>query len=116
MSSTIECAFTAVCVKAPELKTSKSGKPFCTFSVAIGEADAKRFARVAAFSETAEKVAAQLATGGKVYCEGTIDFAIWAPEGRPPQVNVNVAARRVEILGQIGRNRPKREQQEHDER
>jgi single-stranded DNA-binding protein len=112
MTGEIECAFAGVCVKAPELKTSKSGNPFATFSLVLGDADNKRFIRVCAFGETAERVAAQLHVGGKAYCEGTLDASIWTPQGGEPRINLNVAARRVEVLGQIGKNRPRQPRQD----
>ena len=109
MTNEIEVAFTATCVKAVELKTSKSGKPFATFSAVIGEGETKKFARVACFGEVAERVAAQLAIGGKAYCEGTLDAGIWQPPNGEPRLNLNIAARRCEVLGQIGRNKAKPE-------
>ena len=109
MTAEIECAFTATCVKAVELKTSKSGKPFATFSAVIGEGESKKFIRCACFGETAEKVAAQLAIGGKVYVEGTLEPSIWQPPNGEPRLNLNVTARRVEVLGRIGRNKAKPE-------
>ena len=107
MSGDIEVALTGVCARDPELKHSaKSGKPFCQFSLAVGDGDARRWVRVCCFADTAGKVAGQLRKGGKAYIEGCLEVGIWQPDGKPPQVNLNVAARRVEILGQIGRNRP----------
>lgn len=107
--SEIECAFSGVCVKAPELKTSSAGKPFATFSVVIGEGELKKFMRVACFGEIAKKVAAQLTVSGKAYCEGRLDASIWQPENGEARLNLNCSARRVEILNQIGKSRPKRE-------
>ncbi len=116
MTGDIEVAFIGVCTKPPELKTSAAGKPFATFSVVIGEGEAKRFMRVACFGEIAERVAAQLTVSGKAYCEGRLETSIWQPQnGGEPRLNLNCAARRVEIMGQIGRNRPKREQSAWDE-
>jgi single-stranded DNA-binding protein len=117
MSGDIEVALTGVCARNPELKHSvKSGKPFCQFSLAVGDGDARQWVRVCCFAETAERVAAQLRKGGKAYIEGLLEVGIWQPDGKPPQVNMNVSARRVEILGQIGRNRPPKPQQQTDSR
>jgi single-stranded DNA-binding protein len=107
--SEIECAFSGVCVKPPELKTSSAGKPFATFSVVIGEGELKKFMRVTCFGDVAERVAAQLSVGGKAYAEGRLEASIWQPQNGEARLNLNCAARRVEILNQIGRNRPKRE-------
>lgn len=108
----IECAFSGVALKPPELRTSKAGKPYAQFSLAVGEGENRKFVRVACFGETAEKVAAQLKVGGRAYVEGSLDVGVWAPEGRPPEANMNVAARRVEILNQIGRNKVKQERRD----
>lgn len=105
--SEIEVAFIGICASVPELKTSKAGKPYCQFSLGVGEGDKRQWVRVCAFAETAEKIAAQLRKGGKAYIEGTLDAGIWHPDGKPPTINLNVAARRVEVLGQIGKNRPR---------
>lgn len=112
MSGEIEIALTGVCVKLPELKMSKTGKPFATFSLVVGDGDNKKFIRVACFGETAEKVAEQLKVGGKVYCEGTLDASIWTPQGGEPRINLNCAARRCEVLNQIGKNRPRQPRQD----
>jgi single-stranded DNA-binding protein len=107
MSGEIEVALFGVCASEPALRMSKASKPYCQFSLGVGEGEARKWVRVCCFGETAEKVAAQLKKGGKAYCEGTLDVGVWQPEGKPPTANLNVAARRVEVLGQIGRNRSK---------
>jgi single-stranded DNA-binding protein len=110
----VEVAFTGVCCREPELKTAQSGKAFCTFTLGVGEGDGRQWIRVACFEETAEKVAQQLHKGGRAYCEGFLEISLWEPEGKPPHINLNCRARRCEILGLIGRNRPKQNHQRPD--
>jgi single-stranded DNA-binding protein len=114
MSSDMEVALTGVCAREPELKQSKAGKRYATFSLGVGEGDARQWVRVTCFAESAEKVAQQLRKGQKAYIEGSLELGIWQPDGRPPALNINVAARRVEVLGRIGRNRPKRDRGGHE--
>ena len=109
----IDVALSGVCAREPELKISaNSGKPYCSFTLGVGAGDARQWVRVCCFGETAEKVAAQLKKGQKAYTEGHLDAGIWQPEGRPAQLNLNVAAWRVEMLGQIGRNKPPKQRDE----
>jgi hypothetical protein len=44
-----------------------------------------------------------------VYCEGRLTASIWTPEGKPPRVALDCAAWKAEKVGQIGRNKPKRD-------
>jgi single-stranded DNA-binding protein len=112
--SQIEVALTGICAREPELKTSaKSGKPYASFTLGVGDGDARRWVGVCCFAETTEKVAA-LRKAGRAYVEGFLDVSLWQPDGRPAQVNLNVLARRVEILGQIGRNKPKESRPRQD--
>jgi single-stranded DNA-binding protein len=112
----IEAAFTGICCRDPELKTAQSGKAFCSFTLGVGEGDGRQWVRVVCFEDTAEKVAQQLRKGGKAYCEGFLEIDLWEPDGKPPRINVNCRARRVEILNQIGRNKPGKTQERRTER
>lgn len=109
--SDIECALSGVCARDPELKTSAKGTPYCSFALGVGDDGLRQWVRVVCFNEIAERVAQQLRKGGKAYAEGALDADIWKPnDGGEPRVNLNLRARRVEVLNLIGRNRPKRQQ------
>ena len=106
----IETAFWGTLAADPELKTSKSGKPFSTFSVAvtIGHADdgkdVSQWLRVACFGETAEKIAARAGKSDRVYVEGSLTLNTWTTAAGEQRSGLNVAAWKVERLAAIGRN------------
>jgi single-stranded DNA-binding protein len=54
----IVCAFTGKCGQDPELKTSKAGKPWLSFHVAVDEAseEATTWIRVAVFGQLATEL------------------------------------------------------------
>lgn len=112
--SEIETAFSAVVGRPPELRTSKSGKPWASFSAVVGKEAAAQWVRVAIFNEKAETLSRTLQKGDRVYCEGRLTASVWIPDSGPPRVQLDVAAWKCERLNQIGRNKPKREQAAED--
>ena len=102
----IESCFWGVLGKDPELKTSKTGNPFATLAVVVGEDDASQWIRVACFSETAEQIAVRAKKGDKVYVEGTLTLNTWADKTTGEERHgLNVAAWRVDKLANIGKAR-----------
>ena len=108
MSGDIECAFFGAVGRAAELRTSRAGKPWTFFPVAVGKDDAKQWVKVAVFGETAETLCRTLQKGDRVYVEGRLTASVYAPEGQAPRVQLDVAAWKCEKTGQIGRNKVKR--------
>jgi len=108
MSGYLDSAALGVCITEPKLKTSAKGTAWVRFLLAVGESEGKQFVWVCAFGQDAEKIAASLVKGGKCYAEGAMTSEIYERDGKPT-VSLSIAARRVELLNQIGRNRPKRE-------
>jgi single-strand DNA-binding protein len=100
----IESAFIARVGSEPELKTSSTGRPWAVFSVAVGSGDDTQWVRVAAFGDRAQELVKELRKGDRVYVEGRLTMRSWQKDGET-QVGLNVAAWRVEKLGQIGRNK-----------
>ena len=110
----IETAFWGVLGKDPELRTSKSGKPFATMNVVVtvGTADngkdVGQWLRVACFGEAAEKIAARAEKGDRVYVEGTLTLNTWADKATgEAKTGLNVAAWKCERMSAIGRSRPR---------
>jgi single-strand DNA-binding protein len=101
----IECAFVATVGTEAELKTSQAGKPWTNFNACVGSGDDAQWLRVAVFGARAEELSGQLHKGDKVYCEGRLELRSWEKDGQK-QAGLNVAAWKVERLGQIGRNKP----------
>jgi single-strand DNA-binding protein len=111
----IETAFWGVLGNAPELKTSRSGKPFAQMSivVAVGQdedgKDLSQWLRVACFGETAERLAHQARKGDRVYVEGNLTLNSWADKATgEPRTALNVAAWKCERVANIGQNRERK--------
>jgi single-strand DNA-binding protein len=112
-----ETAFFGVCGTPPDLKQSKAGKPYCSFSVGvdIGEDRAGKaqteWARVTVFGDVAERLAATLQKGDRLYCEGALTPNRWTAENGEVRFSLNIAAFKAEKVGAsaIGRNKPKRD-------
>jgi single-strand DNA-binding protein len=111
----IECAFFGVCGKPPELKTSKAGKPFASFSVGVdgGEtpdgSKSTEWVRCTVFGDTATRLAETLHKADRVYVEGNLRLGRWQDADGSQRFGLNVAAWKAEKVGAgaIGRNRPK---------
>jgi single-strand DNA-binding protein len=107
----IETAFWGVLAKDPELRTSKSGKPFATMNVAvtIGSSDdgkdVTQWVRVACFGETAEKIAAAAKKSDRIYVEGSLTLNTYNTADGETRTGLNVAAFRCEKVPGIGRSR-----------
>lgn len=100
----IQCAFTGTLGQDPELKTSKSGKPWASFSVAIDEAseEATTWVRVAVFGQLATRLYPELKKGTEVYCEGRLRLNSWTGKDGRERSGLRVAAAKIEVLGRIG--------------
>jgi single stranded DNA-binding protein len=101
----IQCAFTGKCGQDAELKTSKAGKPWLSFSVAIdaeGEAEGATWARVVVFGGLATERQPALRKSAEVYVEGKLRLESWTGKDGRGRSGLSVAASRVEVLGRIG--------------
>jgi single-strand DNA-binding protein len=114
MNDAIEAAFIGRLGSDPELRTSQAGKPWCRFSVAIGEGDDVQWISVSAFGETAERVCDQLAKGNRAYVEGTLRLNEWQDREGLTRHGLQVAAWKVEALGKIGRQKPRGDARKRD--
>jgi single-strand DNA-binding protein len=111
----IETAFWGVLGKDPELKTSKTGKPFLTANVVVtvgkndSGKDVSQWVRIACFGETAERIGAACAKGDRVYVEGQLTLNTWKTSEGVERTGLNVAAFTVTKIAAIGKNRPRKE-------
>jgi single-stranded DNA-binding protein len=103
----LDAAIQGMALTAPQLKTSANGKPWARFLLVVGDGEDKQFCWVVCFGEDAGRAAQSIARGAKVYAEGALTSAIYEREGKPT-VSLSIAARRLDILNQIGKNRPQR--------
>jgi single-stranded DNA-binding protein len=113
----IECAFFGLLAKEPELKTSKSGKPWASISVGVDTGDVDdsggtklQWLRVAVFGEAASRLAGAQ-KGTRLYIEGTLTLDHWEGKDGEAKHGLSVAAWKCERIGAsaIGRQRPARE-------
>lgn len=107
MNDSIETAFTGRVGKDIELRTSKTGKPWCSFTVAVGADNDTQWVRVALFGEKAEEAARAIAKGDRVYIEGRLKLATWEKDGQTRH-GLDVAAWLAQPMGKIGNRKPKR--------
>lgn len=105
MNGNIEAAFTGRLGQEPEQRTSQSGKPWLRLNVAVGADDSLQWVSTAVFGEGAQELAGRLHKGDRVYVEGRLTLRTWEKDGQT-HAGLNVAAWRVERLGEIGKNKP----------
>jgi single-strand DNA-binding protein len=112
----IETAFWGVLGNAPELKTSRSGKPLVQVSVVVSvgqDSDGKdvgQWLRVACFGEVAERLAHQAKKGDRVYVEGNLTLNSWADKATgEARTALNVAAWKCERVVNIGKHRERKD-------
>ena len=112
----IETAFWGTLGRDPELKTSRAGNAYASLNVAVtvgkddtSGKDVTQWVRVTAFGETAERIAAQAEKGARVYVEGSLTLNHWQAADGEKRTDLQVAGFKVEKVGAIGKNRPKRE-------
>jgi single-stranded DNA-binding protein len=106
----IECAFFGFLAADAESRTSQAGKQWVRLRVGVGKDDAMQWTSVAVFGKAAE-TAAELKKGDRCYCEGTIKIDSWRGSDGADKHGLSVASFKIERTHQIGRNRPKRDEQ-----
>ena len=72
----IDCAFFGALVGDAELKTSKAGKQYLRFRVAVGSGDDMQFVGVMLFGDAADELR-DATKGTRVYCEGRLKLDMW---------------------------------------
>jgi len=108
MDNVIESVFVGRLGSDAELRTSAGGKPWLKFSAVVGSGDSAQWVQVAAFGSQAEDLAGTLKKGDRAYVEGRLTLSEWTDRAGNQHAGLNVAAWRVEKLGAIGRNKPKK--------
>jgi single-strand DNA-binding protein len=107
----IHAAFEGRLGREAELRVTKKGKPWLSFSLAVdteGEEDAQhaQWVRVAYFGEDVEALIGRLQKGAEVYCEGRLKLDTWTAKDSSKRSGLSAVAWKVVPLGQIGRKRP----------
>jgi single-stranded DNA-binding protein len=91
--------------RAPEQRTSKTGKPFVTATILAKDGEASQWWRVTAFSETAQAELMRLTDGDTVSIQGAFKAELYQPEGGDPRVSLSIIADHVLALRQPPRER-----------
>lgn len=103
----IECALQGTLGRDPTRRTSASGRDWVSFSVAVGHEPDVQWVDVACFGPNID-AAAGLVKGDRVYVEGNIKLRSWGDADGTTRSTLSVSARKVEPLGKIGMQRPKK--------
>ena len=103
MTEVIECAFTGSVGRDPQIRPSKSGRPWLALSIVVGSGDEAQWVQVAVFGELAES--GKFDKGTRVYIEGRLRLSTWSGKDGQERVGLNVVATHVQALGQIGQKR-----------
>lgn len=107
----IHAAFTGRIGKDAEVRNTRDGKPWASFPVVVdaktdGEAPAT-WVRVALFGDTVDALTPRLTKGVEVYCEGRLSLGTWTGRDGEAKTGLNLTAREVQPIGQIGRRNPR---------
>ena len=106
MTDCIETAFSGRIGQDPQLRQSKSGKAWLSFSLAVGSGDEAQWVSVAVFGDRAIELSGSLHKGDRAYVEGRLKLNTWADKDGRERSGLQVAATLVQPLGQIGRRKP----------
>ena len=103
------CTIQGRLTKAPELKTTNSGKPVCSFSVAVDrrfDRDKTDFFTIVAWNKTAEFVSNYFHKGEMILVSGELQTRTYEKDGRNVTVT-EIIANTVDFCG--GKNETKGE-------
>jgi len=110
----LHAAFTGRVGGAPELRYTPNGKAALAFNVVVADVkaaekgDEAMWIRCTAWEAAAEQLQIQLSKGSEVYCEGKLKPSKWQTKEGEQRFGLNCSCWKVEVLGKIGHNAPKR--------
>ena len=84
--------------RAPEQRTSKTGKPYVTATLKVKDGEASQWWRVTAFSESAQAEIMRLAEGDSLAVQGAFKAELYQPEGGEARVSLSIVADQVLAL------------------
>jgi single-stranded DNA-binding protein len=96
---------TGALFKAPEGRTSKSGKVFVTATLRAKDGDAMTFIRIVAFSETVQAELLRLREGDSLSVQGAFKAGLYKPEGGEAKLSLSMIADQVLALRQPPKDR-----------
>jgi single-stranded DNA-binding protein len=96
--------------KAPEQRTSKSGKPFVTATIRAKNGEVTQWWKVIGFSDSAMAVLMRLSDGDALSVQGCMKTETYTPkDGSEPRLSFSVTADHVLSLRQPRRKPPQGE-------
>ena len=102
----IHAAFTGRIGKDAEIRTTRAGKPWAAFPVAVDtDVDSEAgtaWVRVALFGDTVGALAPRLTKAAQVYVEGRLTLRSWTDADGKARAGLSVAASLVQPMG-VGR-------------
>jgi single-stranded DNA-binding protein len=99
---------TGTLLRAPEQRTSKSGKPFATGTLIAKDSEAAQWWRVTAFSENAQAELLRLREGEAVSVQGPLKVETYEKDGET-KIALSIIANNVLPLRQPREKTPPRE-------
>lgn len=99
-----------------ELKYSANGNAYVAINVAVDDAKkaesaATEWVRATVWGEQAEQLAPRLAKGTAVYLEGRLRLENWTTRDGEQRSTLKLSAWTCQPMGQIGRQRPRQDDQ-----
>jgi single-stranded DNA-binding protein len=96
---------TGALFRAPEIKTAKSGKAYCTATIKVAADNAVDFWSVLAFSEAAQAELMRLGEGDKISAQGSFKVEPYTARDGQTRINRTIFADHVLALRQPRRER-----------
>jgi single-stranded DNA-binding protein len=91
--------------RAPEQRTSKTGKPFVTATIRAKDGEASQWWRVTVFSESAQAELMRLGDGDALSVQGAMKVELFTPDDGATKLSLSIVADHVLALRQPPRER-----------
>jgi single-stranded DNA-binding protein len=101
--------------RTPEVRTSKSGRPYATATLKVNEGNTADFWRVFAFSENTRAELSRLSDGDKITVQGSLKIEVYVSKDGEHKLSRTVFADHVLALRQPPRERKTKEKQKQGE-
>ena len=88
--------------RAPERRTSKTGRLYVTTSICVVDGGASTWWNVLAFDENICVELAQLDVGDAISATGAMRAEVWEPEAGRARVNLSLVATNIAALRPVG--------------
>jgi single-stranded DNA-binding protein len=100
--------------RAPEQRTSKTGKPYVTATLKVKDGETSQWWRVTAFSESAQPALMRLDEGDSLSVQGSFRAELYTPDGGETKLSLLIVADKVLALRQTPKERSAKPTQQRD--